>query len=171
MVDPNRVAAFFDRLAPRWDADMIRDDAVIGTILDNAQVRSGAHVLDVACGTGVLIPDYLARNVASVTAIDLSPEMARIAADKFRDAKNVTVLCGDAAGRDYERRFDCIVVYNAFPHFADRDEPRTDQPAPYGHHRGGCIGPDAGGGAERDLRAISYGHNGAVRCAYVSGSR
>lgn len=119
MVDPNRVAAFFDRLAPRWDADMIRDDAVIGTILDNAQVRSGAHVLDVACGTGVLIPDYLARNVASVTAIDLSPEMARIAADKFRDAKNVTVLCGDAAGRDYERRFDCIVVYNAFPHFAD----------------------------------------------------
>lgn len=34
------------------------------------------RLLDVACGTGVLFPDYLARG-ASVTGIDISPEMAR----------------------------------------------------------------------------------------------
>ena len=119
MIDRESVKAFFDRLAPQWDADMIRDDAVIETILNNACVNAGADVLDVACGTGVLIPDYLARNVASVTAIDLSPNMARIARTKFGAQPNVTVLCGDAEQTDFDRRFDCIVIYNALPHFAD----------------------------------------------------
>lgn len=108
------VIAFFDRLAPQWDADMIRSDAIIGKILDNAGVAAGKDVLDVACGTGVLFPDYLARNVNSLTAIDISPEMAKIAREKFPE---VTVLCGDVESAEFDRKFDCIVIYNAFPHF------------------------------------------------------
>ena len=77
------VIAFFDRCAPEWDADMIRNEPVIQTILDNAGVCAGIDVLDVACGTGVLIPDYLKRSVRSVTGIDISPEMIRIAEKKF----------------------------------------------------------------------------------------
>ena len=73
---------FFDQLAPNWDAGMIRSDEIISTILENAGVTHGKDVLDVACGTGVLFPDYLARQVGSVTAIDISPEMVRIAAGK-----------------------------------------------------------------------------------------
>lgn len=108
------VIEFFDRLAPWWDADMIRDDTIIATILDNAGVSQGKRVLDVACGTGVLFGDYLARKVASLTAIDISPEMAKIAASKFPQAR---VLCGDALTQPLSGPFDCIVVYNAFPHF------------------------------------------------------
>ena len=108
------VIEFFDRLAPWWDADMVRDDAIIATILDNAGVSQGKRVLDVACGTGVLFGDYLARKVASLTAIDISPEMAKIAASKFPQAR---VLCGDALTQPLPGPFDCIVVYNAFPHF------------------------------------------------------
>ena len=66
------VISFFDRLAPQWDADMIRHDDVIATILDNAGVSQGVDVLDVACGTGVLFPDYLSRDVGSLTAVDIS---------------------------------------------------------------------------------------------------
>ena len=69
------VIAFFDRLAPGWDADMIRDDGIITTILDHAGICAGMDVLDVACGTGVLFPDYLQRNVGCLTAVDISPEM------------------------------------------------------------------------------------------------
>lgn len=112
------VIAFFDRLAPQWDADMIRSDRIIGTILDNAQIRAGADVLDVACGTGVLFPDYLARQVASVTAVDISAEMAKIAATKYPDAP-ITVICGDIEQLSLSEKFDCIMVYNAFPHFPD----------------------------------------------------
>ena len=110
------VITFFDRLAPQWDADMIRNDHVIETILDNAGVTAGADVLDVACGTGVLFPDYLGRNVASLTAIDISPKMAKIAKEKFPE---VNVLCGDVETAQFDRKFDCIMVYNAFPHFPE----------------------------------------------------
>lgn len=113
------VIAFFDRLAPGWDDDMIRHDDIIEQILDNAGVTAGKDVLDVACGTGVLFPDYLARKVASLTAIDISPEMAKIAQSKFPE---VTVLCGDVETASFDRKFDCIVVYNAFPHFPDPEK-------------------------------------------------
>ena len=76
------------------------------------------HVLDVACGTGVLFPDYLARG-ASVTGIDISPEMARIAAEKFAGEPRVRVLCGDVEETAFPEQFDVVMVYNAFPHFPD----------------------------------------------------
>lgn len=108
------VIEFFDRLAPRWDADMIRSDSIIGRILDNAGVKSGMQVLDVACGTGVLFPDYLSRQVAGITAIDISAEMVRITKSKFPQAE---VICGDVETTVFDRKFDCVMVYNAFPHF------------------------------------------------------
>ena len=100
---------------------MIRSDEKIRIILDNAEVSAGKDVLDVACGTGVLIPDYLHRGVASVTAIDISPKMAIIAGEKFSGADGVTVLCGDVESTEFGKQFDCVVVYNAFPHFPDPD--------------------------------------------------
>ena len=119
-MEKKHVIEFFDRLAPQWDADMIRHDDIIARILDNAGVKAGADVLDVACGTGVLFPDYLARNVGSLTAVDISPEMAKIAASKYPD--RVTVLCGDVEEVDFGRKFDCVLVYNAFPHFPDPEK-------------------------------------------------
>ena len=118
MIDKRDVQAFFDRLAPDWDAGIVRNEAVIARILDNAGVCEGCTVLDVACGTGVLTPDYLARDVASVTAVDISPEMIRRARDKLRDDR-VQFLCGDVETLDVGRDFDAVVVYNAFPHFPD----------------------------------------------------
>ena len=113
------VIEFFDRLAPQWDADMIRHEDVITAILDNAGVSAGKDVLDVACGTGVLFPDYFSRQVSSLTAIDISPEMAKLAQSKFPAA---TVICGDVESHPFDRKFDCIVVYNAFPHFPDPEK-------------------------------------------------
>ncbi len=118
MIETKEVIAFFDRLAPGWDAEMIRNDEIINTILDNAGVEAGKDVLDVACGTGVLIQDYLERGVAAVTGIDISPGMATIAKEKFPQA-GVEILCGDVETTDFGKQFDCIVVYNAFPHFPD----------------------------------------------------
>lgn len=111
------VIAFFDRCAPTWDAGMIKDDTIIGKILDNAEVDADMDVLDVACGTGVMFDYYLQRGVASVTGIDIAPEMAKIAAEKYSAEPKVQVLCGDVEAYAFDRKFDRIVVYNAFPHF------------------------------------------------------
>ncbi len=115
-MNKKKVADFFDNCAGWWDADMVRNEAIIQTILDNGGITEGIDVLDVACGTGVLFPDYLSRKVASVTAIDISPEMAKIAAAKY---PQVQVLCGDVEEARFDKQFDAVMVYNAFPHFPD----------------------------------------------------
>ena len=111
------IIAFFDRCAATWDAEMIKSDVIIGKILDNAEVGPDMDVLDVACGTGVLFDYYLQRGVASVTGIDIAPEMARIAGEKYAAEPKVQVICGDVEEYAFDRKFDRIVVYNAFPHF------------------------------------------------------
>ena len=117
-MEKKEIAAFFDQRAGAWDAELIRNDAVVDTILNGAGIDAGLDVLDVACGTGVLIGDYLARGVASVTAVDISPEMVKIARKKFPQ-KEVHILCADVEELEPDRRFDCIMVYNAFPHFPE----------------------------------------------------
>jgi len=120
MIEKQNIIDFFDRCAPSWDAEMIRSDEIINIILDNAGITAGKKVLDVACGTGVLIGDYLERDVESVTGIDISPEMIARAREKFT-GKKVEFLCCDAEEFDSDGRFDAVMIYNAFPHFPDPD--------------------------------------------------
>ena len=115
-MEKKAVIEFFDRCAPWWDSDMIRNEDIISTILTLGGIKAGIDVLDVACGTGVLFSDYFGREVASLTAIDISPEMAKIAATKFPQAK---VICGDVETEDFGKQFDAVMIYNAFPHFPD----------------------------------------------------
>ena len=107
---------FFNDFAPRWDNEPIAEKQILDIILDNAAVKENINVLDVACGTGVLFPFYLERNVKRITAVDLSPEMVKIAKRKFPQAE---IICGDAESVDFDRQFDVIMIYNAFPHFPE----------------------------------------------------
>ena len=116
-MEKQAVIEFFDRCAPTWDAEMIKSDVIIGKILDNAEVGPDMDVLDVACGTGVMFDYYLERSVSSITGIDISPEMAKIAGEKYAGENRVQVICGDVEEYSFDRKFDRIVVYNAFPHF------------------------------------------------------
>ena len=118
-MEKKNIVEFFDRCAPWWDSDMIRNEELIAAILNNGGVRPGVDVLDVACGTGVLFPDYLKRGAASVTGIDMSQEMANIAASKFPE---VQVICGDVEDTAFDKQFDVVMVYNAFPHFPDPEK-------------------------------------------------
>lgn len=113
------IIEFFDSLAPTWDRDMIKSDEIIGKILDNAKMTAGQDVLDVACGTGVMFDYYLNRGANWVTGIDISPEMAKIAATKYKNNSKVAVICDDMLSADFGKKFDLAVVYNAFPHFPD----------------------------------------------------
>ena len=120
MILKEDVICFFDSCAPTWDEEMIKCDRKIGIILDNAGVKSNSKVLDVACGTGVLVPYYLKRDVKSVLGVDISPKMIGIAKEKFEKGK-VSFICADVEETDIDSDFDAIVVYNAFPHFQDGD--------------------------------------------------
>lgn len=116
MINQKDVIEFFDRYAGDWDSELVRSDEIIALILDNAGVKADSRVLDVACGTGVLIGDYLKRDVESVTGIDISGEMIKIARSKFPQ-ENVRFVCGDVETAELEGGYDAVIVYNAFPHF------------------------------------------------------
>ena len=110
------IKAFFDQCAKNWDDRMVKNDNVITKILDNADVNENIDVLDVACGTGVLFPYYLERKVSSVVGIDFSSEMVKIAKEKF---PNIEVICSDVENYFFAKKFDRVIVYNAFPHFSN----------------------------------------------------
>lgn len=105
---------FFDNLAKGWDAEQIPKDALIEKILNNGEVEAPKDILDIACGTGTLFPFYREREIKSVTGIDISPEMVKIAKGKFPETE---IICGDAEEYHFNKKFDIIMIYNAFPHF------------------------------------------------------
>ena len=118
-MDRQEVIRFFDQLAPDWDREIEVNEEKISRILDAAGVREGVQVLDVACGTGVLFPFYAERKAGSVTAVDISPQMVKIAERKAA-GYGYRVICADVeeiAGK--LPKVDCCVIYNAFPHFPD----------------------------------------------------
>ena len=112
------VIDFFDGLASSWDDNTVHDDKKINLILDYADIKEGSDVLDVACGTGVLFPDYLARNVKRVTGVDISTSMIGYAKEKSADPR-IILLAADIEEITFAKPFDRCMVYNAFPHFPD----------------------------------------------------
>lgn len=118
-MDKKDVIDFFDKLAPGWDDMQDRNEEIITEILTKSGVRKGVKILDVACGTGILFGDYLKSDVASVTGIDISDEMLKIAKDKF---PQIRLICGDAETYTFEDKYDVIMIYNAFPHFPEPEK-------------------------------------------------
>ncbi len=111
------IIRFFDKLSSEWDSGLEPNDVKMKVILDTAGVKSGDCVLDIACGTGVMIDYYLARNVSAVTGIDISKGMAEIAEKKYAGNERVTIICGDAESYSFSSQYDRCVIFNAFPHF------------------------------------------------------
>lgn len=117
-MEKERVITFFDKLASQWDSNQERNEAVIGFILDKGEIFKGKRVLDIACGTGILFPDYVQRGV-NVTGVDISKEMLKIAKDKFPCAE---LICADAEEYSFDDAYDAVMIYNAFPHFPNPEK-------------------------------------------------
>jgi len=114
-VNISKVAAFFDSMAPCWDTHCNHCGERIRRILDYAGIEKNNTVLDVACGTGILFPFYLERDVKEVTGVDLSSGMIARAKVKFDDPR-IELIVGDVERLSLPC-FERCVVYNAFPHF------------------------------------------------------
>lgn len=116
MMNKEKITAFFDSLAPKWDENQKRNEEVIKFILHKSGVTEDKKILDVASGTGVLFEDYMKLGVGSFTGIDISAEMVKIAKEKY---PQIEIICGDAEIYSFSENYDVVMIYNAFPHFAD----------------------------------------------------
>jgi len=95
-------------------------------LVNGAGVREGSHVLDVACGTGVLARNALARAGANCRVVGADPAPGMLAAAKEIEPDIEWVLCSaEALGVD-DGTFDCVVSQFGMMFFQDRQK-STDE--------------------------------------------
>lgn len=113
--------AFFGGLAAQWKPRSPESLGKLRSFVETAGVAPGHHVLDVGCGTGVLLP-LLAEAVGPtgrVTALDVSPQMLG-AARRRNPGLPVRYLLADAAAVLEPRgSYDRVICSSVVPHFAD----------------------------------------------------
>ncbi|MGD8719033.1 MAG: class I SAM-dependent methyltransferase [Candidatus Zixiibacteriota bacterium] len=119
---------FFDGLAAGWDDGTHHDPEKLAFIADLLALRPGHAALDVGCGTGVMVPQLLARvangggGSGRVVGVDFSAEMIAVARRKFPAVEfpNVEFLICDVDELPEGPTYDGVVCYSCFPHFRDQ---------------------------------------------------
>jgi SAM-dependent methyltransferase len=89
--------------------------------LSAANPGAHPHILEIGCGTGVHTRGFLDAGAASVTGIDVSSEMLKIAsgrlAGKYDD--RVRLVEGDFREVQFGRTFDVVTAIGVFDYIAD----------------------------------------------------
>src|SRR5215470_10398986 len=88
-------------------------------------IQPGDKVLELGCGCGA-ITRFLGELGANVTAVEDSPQRARIASERCRDLRNVKVVVDDLLHFRSEDRFDWVLLVGVLeyaPVFSDSADP------------------------------------------------
>jgi ubiquinone/menaquinone biosynthesis C-methylase UbiE len=106
-------AKFWDKFASRYDRYEERDASIYSMILDGIRkhLKKSDHVLDFACGTG-LVANEIAGNVHDIVGIDISSKMLEIAKSKQEARKigNVKYIQSDIFSKDLSAgEFDAVI--------------------------------------------------------------
>ncbi|MBA2318699.1 MAG: class I SAM-dependent methyltransferase [Euzebyales bacterium] len=108
--------AYYRERAPEYDQlfDAARADPAVDTgyrqvraFLDS--VESRGRVLELACGTGQWTPALLTPAVTELVAVDATPEMLAIHAERVRDVR-VRRVQADLFRWEPDGRFDLVVI-------------------------------------------------------------
>ncbi|MFC2968665.1 class I SAM-dependent methyltransferase [Acidimangrovimonas pyrenivorans] len=111
---PGDIPATYGRQAKSWDAG--RSRALFERRwLDRMSegFGPGATILDLGCGGGEPIADYLLGRDFALTGVDIAPEMLELARRRFPRAEWIEA---DMRGLALGRRFDAVLAWNSFFH-------------------------------------------------------
>ena len=113
----DEIAAYFNERAGKWDENGCSGESrVQGAVLSLVDLKPGDSVLDLGCGTGVMIPFYLAAQAGKIVAVDVSEKMVERAREKFGSEPSVELRASDALSLDESERFDAVVIYLSLIH-------------------------------------------------------
>ncbi|BCV21588.1 class I SAM-dependent methyltransferase [Moorella sp. Hama-1] len=111
---------YFNSKAAIWDSLVTPEKrSKLESIVKGLNLAPGGTILDVGCGTGILIP-YLQAAVGPagrVVALDIAESMLKQAQSKGFPA-NVEFICADVMEIPFPAAtFDEVICNSAFPHF------------------------------------------------------
>jgi ubiquinone/menaquinone biosynthesis C-methylase UbiE len=115
----------FNELAPAWDsmcALSAEQSATLRSSLSGLALAADASILDVGCGTGVLVP-YLLPFLGEggrYTGLDVSDGMIAVARGKCRDPRVAFVVRDLYDLSPRKSAYDDVIVFSAFPHLHDK---------------------------------------------------
>lgn len=111
---------FFNNWACKWDDYSRGDCKLISKYISLLEVGEKDKILDVACGTGVVTEVLSNLTAREIHAVDISENMIEVAKKKLASRKvefhTADFLDGCFCG------FDSMIMYNALPHFLDRNK-------------------------------------------------
>ncbi len=123
--------AFFNRCAPQWMYMCYRgtdgaiapaQDAAIRSLLACIPLAKSDVVLDVGCGSGVLVPYLLERLGTAGGVVELDCAEAMIAENRrLHDDTRLRFVAADLMAAPLPMQpFDVVLCFSCFPHFDDK---------------------------------------------------
>lgn len=115
---------FFNSLAEGWDEYRAADHVKITRLVRQIGLYAGDKVLDIGCGTGVLLP-FVKKEIGEqgkITAVDFAANMVACAAEKNRKCFGISYVVSDIMEFQTEVLFDKAICFNFFPHAKHKAE-------------------------------------------------
>ncbi|QNL51824.1 class I SAM-dependent methyltransferase [Olivibacter sp. SDN3] len=100
----------------------IMEKAYLDNLIDN--IGKGANVLDLGCGTGIPIMNYLLLQGMQVVGVDASYRMLEIAKRNF---PSTDFIQADMRQLLLSEKFDAIIAWHSFFHLPPEDQPSMFQ--------------------------------------------
>ncbi|MEM8971719.1 MAG: class I SAM-dependent methyltransferase [Pseudomonadota bacterium] len=115
------IGEHYEKHAHDWDRDRQRSTWIERPWIDRfvEKLSAGATVLDLGCGSGRPIAQYMADHNIRITGIDASQSMIKLCRDRL---PGHDWIAADMRGLHLERQFNGILAWDSFFHLKDTDQ-------------------------------------------------
>ncbi|MEO0341758.1 MAG: class I SAM-dependent methyltransferase, partial [Bacteroidota bacterium] len=97
----------YDRYRPSYPTELV--DA----LLSQAQIKKGASILEIACGTGQITLEFLNRGY-QIIAVEKGAQLAKIARHKTKHFPKIDIQTADFNEWHSPKQFDLVICAQAF---------------------------------------------------------
>ena len=117
----NKIKEFFESIADDWNNSKDDLEKIDELLFKEININENEDILDLGCGKGIITNLIYKYSNKKIIGIDLSEKMIQGAKEKNNDNSKYEYICGDYINYCFNQKFDKIIIFNAYPHFLDKD--------------------------------------------------
>lgn len=117
------VVDYFDEMATIWDNAIFHNKVQIREMIKLSDMKDGDKILDVGCGTGVLV-DFIreVNKLGEIYEVDCSQKMLNMSRAKNYNDSHIMYLKLDIENGISDEKFDIIILYNSLAYLKNKIE-------------------------------------------------